>query len=298
MSLSVFIEKSEKIHFDKYDYSKSIYKGALTKLEIICNKHGTFWQTPSHHINGQGCPKCATENKSKKLRATKETFLEKAYITHGGKYNYLKFKYKNSITKGIIICHEHGEFLQSPDKHVNAGRGCPKCGGSKRKTTRKFIRQAKQVHNNKYDYSEFKYKNAFTKGLITCKIHGRFNQTPDSHLRGSGCPKCYGRISKTEKKWLDEIERNNNIIVKRQKYIYYYTGNSKKYFRIDGFCEETNTCYEYNGYYWHGHPNYYNSNDIHPVIKTKTFGQLYQETLGKEKIIKRAGYNLITKWGE
>ena len=73
--------------------------------------------------------------------------------------------------------------------------------------------------------------------------------------------------------------------------------HNNKYFFIDGFDPKTNTCYEYNGNFWHGNPNYYNSNDVNPCNK-KTFGYLYNKTIKKEKLIKQAGYNLITKWGK
>jgi hypothetical protein len=46
------------------------------------------------------------------------------------------------------------------------------------------------MHNNYYNYSKVNYINSFTKVLITCPIHGDFEQTPSSHLSGRGCPKC------------------------------------------------------------------------------------------------------------
>jgi hypothetical protein len=52
--LQMFKEK----HGDLFDYSKVIYKGRKRKVEITCLKHGSFWQTPSNHLNGNGCPKC------------------------------------------------------------------------------------------------------------------------------------------------------------------------------------------------------------------------------------------------
>ena len=51
-----------------------------------------------------------------------------------------------------------------------------------------FIEKANLVHNNKYDYSLVNYINNKTKIKIICKLHGIFEQTPDSHLRGRGCP--------------------------------------------------------------------------------------------------------------
>ena len=49
-----FIERSQEIHKDKYDYSKVKYKNTRTKVEIICPIHGSFMQTPKRHLLGQG----------------------------------------------------------------------------------------------------------------------------------------------------------------------------------------------------------------------------------------------------
>lgn len=53
-----FIEKSIKVHSDKYDYSKVEYVNNSTKVCIICPEHGEFYIRPHHHICGRGCPKC------------------------------------------------------------------------------------------------------------------------------------------------------------------------------------------------------------------------------------------------
>ena len=53
-----FIEKANRIHNFKYDYSKSHYVDNRTKLSIICPTHGEFWQSPDSHLQGRGCPKC------------------------------------------------------------------------------------------------------------------------------------------------------------------------------------------------------------------------------------------------
>jgi len=59
--LEQFIEQSIKIHNNFYSYEKSIYINDRTKLKIKCPKHGYFWQIPTHHLKGSGCPKCAIE---------------------------------------------------------------------------------------------------------------------------------------------------------------------------------------------------------------------------------------------
>ena len=63
-----FIKKAQKVHGDRYDYSKVEYVDNKTKVCIICLKHGVFWQRPSHHTDGRGCKKCATEVTAAKLR--------------------------------------------------------------------------------------------------------------------------------------------------------------------------------------------------------------------------------------
>lgn len=68
-----------------------------------------------------------------------------------------------------------------------------------------------------------------------------------------------------------------------------------KLFKVDGYCELTNTIYEFYGDFWHGNPLIYNSTDIHPLNK-KSFGELYNSTIDRENILRREGYNLITIW--
>lgn len=46
----IFIEKARLKHGDEYDYSKVNYINAKTKIEIICNIHRSFWQTPDAHL--------------------------------------------------------------------------------------------------------------------------------------------------------------------------------------------------------------------------------------------------------
>lgn len=55
---NIFIKKAIEIHGNKYDYSNVEYIDSSTKVKIICPVHGVFYQTPSHHLNRRGCPKC------------------------------------------------------------------------------------------------------------------------------------------------------------------------------------------------------------------------------------------------
>lgn len=121
-----FIKEAINVHGDEYDYSKSNYQGTNTKIEIICNKHGSFFQTPKNHLKGQGCPECGKLQIS--ISETKPfiQFLKEAFSVHKQKYSYCEETYTSSRNKMKIICPEHGEFWQTPDSHLR-GCGCPKC---------------------------------------------------------------------------------------------------------------------------------------------------------------------------
>ena len=178
-----FFIKAKIKHNNKYDYSKVDYINSRTKICIICPKHGEFWQTPANHLHGCGCPKCKNDKIGNNRRLTLFQFIEKAKQIHGDKYDYSKVEYVNNSTKVCIICTEHGEFWQTPGNHLH-GCGCPKCSSLPKKNTNDFIKEAKLIHQNKYNYSKVEYVNAQTKECIICPEHGEFWQTPHKHLSG------------------------------------------------------------------------------------------------------------------
>lgn len=190
-TLKEFIKKANKIHRNKYDYSKVDYKNNKEKVCIICPDHGEFFQTPKNHlVGGQGCRKCGYLIVSKSLRKTTISYIKEARKVHGDKYDYSKVEYKNSKDKVCIICPSHGEFYQNANSHL-LGVGCPKCSTeSKRLTDKEFIKKARKIHGELYDYSKVEYKNTRTPVEIFCKVHGYFTQLPLHHLQGRGCYKC------------------------------------------------------------------------------------------------------------
>ena len=134
-------------------------------------------------------------------RLTNEEFVKKAKEVHGDKYDYSKVEYINRNTKVCIICPIHGEFWQTPDNHFK-GQKCPLCaniirGDTFRNNKDDFIKKAKEVHGNEYDYSKVNYINNRTKVCIICPKHGEFWQIPYSHLKGFGCKLCNGEVYDT-----------------------------------------------------------------------------------------------------
>jgi len=144
-----FIERAKQIHLDKYDYSLVNYTGAKDKIKIICKEHGEFEQTAHSHINKiknrnrtSGCPKCFWKN----YTLSTEQFIERAKQIHFDLYDYHLVNYINIHTKVKIICKEHGEFFQTPNKHIVQKHGCPKCKSSKGELT--FLRYFKKYNIN------------------------------------------------------------------------------------------------------------------------------------------------------
>ena len=121
-----FEKKANNVHNSKYQYSND-YKNGSTKIKIICPIHGEFWQTPNHHLNGEGCPKCAIEKNTIRQKMSLNDFIKISNTIHNNKYKYNNASYVNYKTDLCIICPEHGEFWQSPDSHLH-NHGCPKCG--------------------------------------------------------------------------------------------------------------------------------------------------------------------------
>ena len=116
----IFIENANKIHGNKYDYSEINYVNSHTEIKILCKEHGYFNQMPLNHLKGNQCYKCSN------IVKTTEDFISKANTIHKNIYIYDKTNYKSAREKITITCKIHGDFLQSPNDHLN-GCGCQRC---------------------------------------------------------------------------------------------------------------------------------------------------------------------------
>lgn len=184
-----FVKEAKGVHNNFYSYEDSIYIKIHSKLTITCPIHGNFIQQASKHLRGQGCSECAREKRISKKTISKDEIIARAVEIHGGKYDYSPtLDYKNLTTKLNIICPYHGLFTQIASVHLS-GCGCPLCGFNW-KTLENFILKSREVHGDKYDYSEVNYISSLIPVKIICPTHGMFEQVPVSHSRGSGCCDC------------------------------------------------------------------------------------------------------------
>jgi len=241
-SIESHIKDFKKIHGDKYDYSKVQYINTMTKVEIICPKHGSFFQTPMSHKSGNGCPKCSKEKQSGKL----SNFLKTLSKEHFDKYDYSKVNYTNRFKKIEVICKKcNKSFWCIPNNHLknnSENTFCPNCYINKNTYTKdKIISDFKKIHGDKYDYSKVQYINTMTKVEIICPEHGSFFQRPNDHRNAVGCPKCAqeNSESKGERKVREFLEENN---IKYSQEVNLFNN-----YRFDFYLEDLNTVIEYDG---------------------------------------------------
>ena len=133
----------------------------------------------------------------------KDDFIEKAQKIHNNKYDYIKFNYINTKTKGVIICPIHGDFLQSPDAHLR-GQGCPKCKSSKLES---ILMKLFRKNNIAYTYQ---YKITGDKQLscdfflddynIVVECQGEQHFTPTSFDGDKSEEKCEKSYAKSQRK--------------------------------------------------------------------------------------------------
>jgi hypothetical protein len=236
-----FIKRAVNKHGNRYDYSKVNYKNISEKVIIICPIHGAFKQSPISHLLHKGCPFCSGK------RNNTGFFIKRAIKRHGVTYDYSRVLYVNVKTPVLIVCKKHGSFKQLPANHLK-GHGCPRCRAERlankfKMSNDEIIAKARKVHGNFYVYDFLDQpKNNREKIKIICPVHGGFLQKINSHLMGSGCPKC--KMSKGEIK-VSEYLKTRNI-----KYVFQKRFNSCKKTHMlpfDFFLPDYNACIEFDG---------------------------------------------------
>lgn len=195
-------------------------------------------------------------------KLTTEEFITKAKKIHGDKYDYGLSDYKGSKKKIKIICPIHGEFEQLPNNHLN-GAECYLCGVIKThkcllSNNEEFKQKANLKHNNQYDYSKVEYVNNKKEVCIICKKHGEFYVRPDNHLKGSGCPICYGTHLFTKEEFVEQAKQIH--------------GNKYNYSKSDYINAKTKVCIicPEHGEFWQIPNAHINQKQGCPICKEST----------------------------
>lgn len=148
-------------------------------------------------------------------KLTTEQYIQKAKKIHGDKYDYSSSVYSGSQKKINIFCLKCKSFFsQKADRHLK-GYNCNNCskgGGGIKFTLQDFIKKSVERHGNRYNYDLVVYKNSLTYVKIICNTCNKiFEQIPNSHWAGNGCPyQCCLRgpkLNKRAEKFLLEVKR-------------------------------------------------------------------------------------------
>ena len=206
-TLQTFLLRAKEIHGDKYNYSlinSNHIKNKYSYVPVQCNQCLYQWLPSVHgHISSKnGCPSCAGN-----IGWDLTRFIMIAKNIHGDKYDYSLISesdIKNAHSKPTIKCNLC-VYQWNPTiiNHIHNKSGCPNCAGVSRWTFESFLQYAKQIHNDKYDYSLIKTENVYnaeSKMLIICKnCLFQWYATIDNHINGkTGCPNCHASKGENE----------------------------------------------------------------------------------------------------
>lgn len=151
-------------------------------------------------------------------RITTEEWKKECIAIHGDEFDYTESVYINSKTLIEIRCKTHGIIKVNPNRHKK-GSKCRRCYAEanspfKKGTLEELKVDFKIVHGDRYNYDKLKdFKTQHDKGIITCKIHGDFEQKLYSHKAGSGCEKCsYIERGINSRISLEDFKSRSNVI--------------------------------------------------------------------------------------
>lgn len=305
MNFETFIGLSKQKYIkENYNYSKvHQFKNQHEPVVIICSKkdHGAFRKTPANHLNKsnpQGCPLCGNQRGAREQSLTKNEFLTAAKRIHGNTYDYSNVNFKNTKDKIKLRCKKcNNHFEQVVGYHLS-GSGCSICGIEKGRAANKtltseiIVEKCIEVWGDKYDYSNVNYIDDDTPIEIICKKHGSIMIDYQNHVGlKRGCKFCGSTRRIKQSEWLNyigipESDLNREVTIKCSDGKIYY---------VDGYDPDTKTVYEFNGDYFHGNPEKYDS-DIINAFSKKTMKEAFEETKDKKKKLIKNGYKVIDIW--
>lgn len=235
------------VHNGFYNYGNVVYIKNSVKVWITCPLHGDFQQSPCNHIAGKGCNECKRTTLSNLKSKGTEQFIIEATEKFGGAFNYKLVKYKDRTSKISVICNQHGKQITTPVDHLRSTYGCNVCAHEMKvkaitKSTEQFVNDAVNKHGDRYYYNLSEYSSAIDKLTIICSTHGAFEQSPNSHLSGAGCPLCVSSRGENDIRVL--LNRYNINFTEQHKFdgcVY------KRKLPFDFYLPVHNVCIEFDG---------------------------------------------------
>lgn len=130
-------------------------------------------------------------------KLTTQTFIEKAKLKHGDKYDYSKVNYISSNSPVTIICPEHGEFTQVAKNHLY-GQGCPKCGQKKAAESKRGNQSVEKLNSSlkKFGWELYgEYNGSCQPAKFRCLKCGNIQEVSQAKsIKQSKCKNCIKHI--------------------------------------------------------------------------------------------------------
>ena len=280
-----FIKKAKSIYGDNYDYTKSKYVNAKTKIEIKCKKHNhIFFQLSNNHFLSKfPCRYCNADNKRNLFSSNLKEFKALMIGKYGNTLSFNKANYINARTDIILICKKHNiEIKKTPEEFKSSS--CNICSKENNDSVRS-IEQIKIINNYVSSLGgqliSKKYINNETNLKFKCKNdHVFFESWSDVKNSMRWCKECYPNryIGETLSRMILE-----HLINSKMPSSYLKSMNG---LQLDGYCKKNKIAFEYQGYqHFTSESHYY---DTGKQFKT----QKERDTLKKELCIKN-GITLI-----
>lgn len=235
VSIESWIDRCDKIHDSKYEYSKVNFNYLTDEVIIICDKHGEFKKRANLHLKS-GCARCSKQKLHKD--DVMELLNKNTYFDISPFDNYI-----NNRQKIEVSCKKENHITLKSINDLLSNKGkCSFCSKKHRHSKDEWVEMCDKIHNNKYDYSFSIYENVKSKVNIICPLHGEFTQIANSHRYGSGCKKCNKSIGENI---ITEILSLNKLNYIEQKNFEGLKYKSNLYF--DFYLPEYNLCIEFDG---------------------------------------------------
>lgn len=213
-----FKRRATEKYGDHYTFNNMIFKDTTYPVIITCKYHGDFRVEPRELLTDRTtgrhshreCPVCEGRKVATPPMTATE-FFERMQQIYGDKYDFSKSKYEKKSSVIEFNCPLHGMQSHTASSLLS-GCGCDYCSG-RRFYGPDFVKLARIKHGDKYDYSQVgEITSSSQDVLIGCPVHGYYPQRVYLHLRGHGCPECYG----SSNKWSAE-ERGRRFLEKAKK---------------------------------------------------------------------------------
>lgn len=271
-----------------------------TPIKWKCKECNNEWfARPTKVIKGKtGCPKCAYTKNGNRRCLTNEQ-VDSRIQQLGFKIQRLS-KVKRGVNEVKWKCQvcEHAWF-SPPVWVLKTKHGCPKCANKKKNENRKYTNNnIDNLIDNRNFIRIGKYKGMHYPIEWECyKFQHRWLAKPSDIIhKNSSCPYCVPvSYSKMSIEWLEKISKVQKVFIQHAGNLGEFKIPGTRY-RVDGYCKETNTVYEFYGDYYHGNLNLFAPEEkCHPYSEEAAL-ELYNKTIAREKVIKSKGFNLITIW--